>query len=193
MKLNGYKLIEIAWLPGGLEYTGAELRSHFIREIAGIKGDGIIAFQGSCDVAVDRLVDLEDREAGSFIKAKSMLHFICEHFHAPLREINFRLRLFASIVAREINGLAPDAAVIRCGDDLFAGGKKLSVAIATVSPVSSLFHFGINVDPEGAPVAAAGLSELGVDAPGIAASVLGAYAQECSSVEAALRKVRGVT
>jgi hypothetical protein len=190
---NSYKLIETAWIADGLDYTGGELRSHFVRETAGIKGDGIIAFQGGCNVAVDRLVDLEDRDAGSFIKARSMLHFICEHFHAPLREVNFRLRLFSSIVAREINGLAPDAAVIRSGDDLFAGGRKLSVAIATVSPVSSLFHFGINVDPGGAPVAAAGLSELGVNVPGLAARVLDAYVQECSSVETALRKVRGVT
>ena len=193
MAEHEYNLIETAWLSGRLDYTGGELRSHFVREKTGIRGDGMIAFVGACDVAGSRLVDLEDREAGSFIKAKSMLHFICEHFQAPLREVNFRLRLFAAIVAAEINNLDPAAGVIRSGDDLFSGGKKLSVAIATVSPVSGLFHFGVNVDPEGAPVPAIGLSELGVDAAGLAAGVLDAYSLECSSVETALRKVRGVT
>jgi hypothetical protein len=87
---------------------------------------------------------------------------------------------------------ATGAGIERKGDDLFAKGRKLTVAISTVSPVSSLMHLGVNIDPEGAPVEAVGLEELGIDHFALARDVLERYGAECSSVEIALRKVRGV-
>jgi hypothetical protein len=88
--------------------------------------------------------------------------------------------------------MAPDVRAARSGDDLFVHGRKLTVAICTCSPVSLLFHFGVNVDPGGAPVAAIGLEELGIDAKSFALAVIERYARECESIELALRKVRGV-
>jgi hypothetical protein len=184
--------METQYLDREIAYGGAELRSHFIREVAGISDDGLIAFTGRCDVPSGNLVDLEDREAGSFIAARSMLHFIGEHFQCPLPEGNVRLRLLASIVADAVAGIAPAADVRRRGDDLFVGERKLSVAICTVSPVSTVFHLGVNIDPTGAPVPAVGLGELGVDARALAEDVLAAYAGECESLARAIRKVKGV-
>ena len=187
-----YSRLETQWLDTRIDYTGAELRSHFIRERTGVRDDGLIAFTGGCDVSGERLVDLEDAESGSVIVARMMLHFIGEHFQCPLPEGNVRLRLFASIIADSLTGLAPGMPVMRLGDDLFIDERKLSVAICTVSPVSSVFHLGVNIDPSGAPVPAVGLEELGVEPRELAEHAMGIYARECESIGKALRKVRGV-
>lgn len=186
------RLLETAFLEERIEYTGLELRSHFVRERSAIAGDGVVAFLGGCLVGGDRLVDLEDAEAGNEIVSKRMVHFIGEHFQCPLREGNLRLRLFVSIAADVLREMAPGAEVVRRADDLFIGERKLSVAICTATAVSIVFHFGVNDDPLGAPVAAVGLSELGVDARAFARAVLKRYVEECESVEFAIRKVRGV-
>jgi hypothetical protein len=180
------------WLDAKIDYSGAELRSHFVRRRAGILDDGLIAFTGGCDVSGGRLVDLEDAEAGSYIAAREMLHFIGEHFQCPLSEGNVRLRLLASIAADCIRAVVPHIVVVRRGDDLFVEDRKLSVAICTVSPVSTVFHLGGKIDPSGAPVAAIGLEELGVDPKTFAETVMGIYAGECESLARAVRKVRGV-
>jgi hypothetical protein len=179
-------------VEGTIDYTGAQLRSHFIREAAGIVTDGAIAFIGRCDVSGDRLVDLEDASRGETIVAERMLHFIGEQFQCGLREANARLRLFAAIVAETLGEGDGSPAVVRDGDDLFIGDRKLTVAIATASPVSALFHFGVNIDPAGAPVPAVGLAEIGIEARGFARSVLARYAREHEQIELAMRKVRGV-
>lgn len=187
-----YVLVETAVLEGDLDYDGTQLRSHFVRSEAGIGSDGVIAFFGACDVSGGNLVDLEDAGRGSFIKAARMVHFIGEHFQCPLREANYRLRLFVTVIKEALEELVPGIAVARKGDDLFLGGGKLTVAIATVSRTSALFHCAVNIDPSGAPVPAAGLNDLEVDPGTLASMVLERYAAECGSVELALRKVRPV-
>jgi hypothetical protein len=193
VKDKGYRLVETAFLAEEIEYTGAELRSHFVREKAGIAWDGVVAFQGACRVTGLRLVDLEDAEEQHEIVAKKMVHFLGEHFQCPLREGNVRLRLFASIVKETLEAMSPGIAVTRDGDDLFVNGRKLTVAICTASPLSLLFHFGVNVNPSGAPVSAVGLKKFHVDGKQFGLAVLERYVLECESIERALRKVRGVS
>jgi uncharacterized protein len=193
MKSKGYTLLETAFLAGTIEYTGSELRSHFVREKAGIEGDGVVAFTGACRVAGTRLVDLEDAEEQHEIVAKDMLHFIGEHFVCPLREGNVRLRLFASIVKETLEEMSSGIAVARDGDDLYVNGRKLTVAVCTVSPLSLVFHFGVNVNPSGAPVSAVGLKKFDVDAKKFGLAVLERYTRECEAIERALRKVRGAS
>ncbi|MBU8923469.1 MAG: DUF366 family protein [Bacteroidales bacterium] len=202
---SGYTLVETSWTGRAMDYDGSQLRSHFIREETGLDCDAVIAFAGACDVQGSSLVDLEDAETGSTIISSSMLHFIGEHFQCPLREANFRLRLFISIIMETVSRLAPgvegssakgiDPAgtdIERKGDDLYIAGRKLTVAITTSSATSSVFHCGVNIDPAGAPVPAIGLEELGIDHVELAEAVLERYREECSSVEIAIRKVRGV-
>jgi hypothetical protein len=187
-----YDLLGTVFVEERIDYTGLELRSHFIRERTGIETDGLIAFIGRCRVEGNALVDLEDSEAGDFIEAERMLHFIGEHFAVGAREGNLRLRLLVAIVRELMEKDVGGAGIERKGDDLFVQDRKLTVAIATVSPVSSLMHLGVNIDPAGAPVAAVGLEELGIDPAGLARAVLERYGTECRSIEIALRKVRGV-
>jgi hypothetical protein len=185
-------MIETRFLERAIDYTGDQLRSHFVREAGGIKVDGVIAFRGACAVTGGSLVDLEDYEQHSSIIAGEMLHFIGEHFESSLREANFRLRLFVTILGESLTKLAGEQGITRRGDDLYISGKKLTVAITTRTPVSTVFHCGVNINPEGAPVEAIGLGEIGVDPVEAAGAVLEAYRVECLSIEEAVRKVRSV-
>jgi hypothetical protein len=183
-------LIKTHFDPGERPYT--ELYGHFAFKNFGIAGDAAVAFIGPCDVAAERLVDLEDERAGETIKAARMLHFVVEHFGVPLAEAVWRQRLLAAIVRDEVAARAPKASVRREGDDVFADEGKLSVSIATVSPTSTLIHFGVNVDATGAPVAAADLRTLGLDARELATAVLSRYVAEADGARAAACKVKGV-
>jgi len=186
-----YSVLETRWLNKEIEYTGGQLRGHYVRETGRIGTDGVVAFTGMCRVATSELVDLEDAEEGAVITAERMLHFIGEHFGCSLREANFRLRLFTSIVIDVLRGGGAGPELDRRGDDIFLKDRKMSVAVATMTPVSAVFHFGLNIDPAGAPVPAAGLEEFGVDPRETALSVLDRYRDECETIELAVRKVRG--
>lgn len=185
-------MLDTKILKERIDYTGDQLRSHFVREKTGITADGVVVFSGACAVTGSRLVDLEDAEQHSSIIAEEMLHFIGEHFECSLREANYRLRLFVCIASEFIRELVPDLVLTREGDDLYIDERKLTVAIATVTPVSTVFHCGVNIDPQGAPVPAVGLREIGVDEEKFAAAVLERYRNECLSIDMAIRKVRGV-
>ena len=175
------------FIEGETPYTGAELRSHWIMETCGLQGDAIVAFLGPCDVAVEHMVDLVDVAAGASIRARQVLHFIVERFDTDLEKMVLWQRLVVAIAAE----LLPTS-VTRRGDDLFAHDRKLSVSIATASPVSTLIHFALNVDPTGAPVPAIGLDELGVDPRDFAHRLMTAFADELAGVREARCKVRPV-
>ncbi len=171
-------------------YTGGQLRSLWVYRTYGIVGDAIVSFLGGCDVAGERLVDQVDAAAGDSIRAARMLHFLVEHFDGDLTTMVLRQRLLIAL-ARELLG-ADISGLRRDGDDLYVAERKLSVSIATVSPVSGLVHLGINVDPTGAPVAACGLEEFGVDPRAFAQALMGAYVAEVESMARARCTVRSV-
>lgn len=121
-----------------------------------------------------------------------MLHFIVEHFDMSLERAILRQRLLVAIIADALNEAKGCFLVRRQGDDLFADDRKLSVSIATRSPVSCLIHVGVNISSKNTPVPTRGLSDLGVDPRRLAQVVLRAYVGECESAQAARCKVRGV-
>lgn len=171
-------------------YTGVELRPHFLLTELGLKGSGLAAFMGPCQVRTEHLVDWEDRLAQDRIEARKMIHFMGEFFGVTLREGVLRQRLLIASIAESLPG------VRREGNDLFKGDRKLSVSIVTASPVSLLLHLGINIDPTGAPVPAIGLLELGLSSEDIsekwAPAILQRFATEWESVDWACAKVRPV-
>jgi len=179
------------WLPQEIAYTGRELRSGWIAEVAGIEGDAIVAFVGPCEVPLENMVDMEDVRRGVPIKAASMLHFLAEHFDTDLARSVLRQRLLVCRAAEILNQISPQQ-VHRDGDDLFIGERKLSVSIATGSLVSTLIHLGLNIDPSGAPVPAIGLDELGIPPAEAASQIMTAYVEEMQSCETARNKVRRV-
>ena len=186
-------------LTENFPYTGAELRPHWISEQTGYFGDAWVAFCGPCKVPTQEMVDLEDSRAGKFIQAESMLHFLAESFSADLREMILEQRLFiagfAELLAHELRAAGRKEEVRRDGNDLFvqipgSAKRKLSVSIVTASAVSSLLHFGVNIEPAGAPVAAVGLRELGIEPRAFAEKALQSWSAELAGVRKARCKVR---
>lgn len=185
-------LEETARMP--LTYTGRELRPHWGLERTKVYGSLIAAFVGPCDVPTEHLVDMEDRLAADRINSKSMLHLIGEFFGTSLEAGVLYQRLLMVWAERLLNEAGLDVA--RSGDDLFVGDRKMSVSIATVSPVSVLIHWGLNIDPTGAPVKAIGFNELGwgpEQVLGFAKKLLTNYIAELEEIRLAQCKVRPVS
>ena len=174
-----------------IDYTGRQLRPHWIMERCGLVGNAAVSFVGSCDVSGEDLVDLEDRALGNTVAGDRMLHFIVELFGVDLPGIVFAQRLLCSIARDTVEAIG-GGTVRRDGDDLFVGAGKLSVSVATVSPVSGLIHMGLNITRDGVPVEAACLEDLKIDPVAAADKILKALAREVEGVLDAARKVRPV-
>lgn len=161
-----------------------------------ILGDSVVAWLGPCDIGFEHMVDGEDLLQGARICGSNMLHFVIEKFDSSLLAAVALQRLFAGLVKDELQVLAGHRelamALIRDGDDLFAHGKKLSISIATQSPVSSLIHFAVNVSNVGTPVPTLSLEDLQVDGKILADKVMAQLCAEVSSAVEATRKVRWV-
>jgi hypothetical protein len=180
-------------LAGSHGYDGSPLDSLWAYREHGVQGDSILAFIGPCSVDVDALVDVEDAKAGAFIYSKKMLHFIVEHFNLNLEEAILKQYLLVSIVQDELNRRLKKGRVERSGNDLYLGKAKLSVSIATLSPVSSKIHFGINIESKGTPLKTLGLADLKIPALPFAKILLKRYLDDCSRILKARSKVRGVS
>lgn len=186
------------FITNRIDYDGSQLASHFAYKTASLVGDSVVAFIGACDVSFKSMVDVADLEARCKILSREMLHFIVEHFDAGLESAVLRQRLLVSILQQNVNTrlieLGARELVLRKGDDLFVGKKKLTVSVATKSAVSCLIHLGVNIDAAGAPVEAIGLSELlpGHDYEAFTGEVMRQYAEELSEISEAMALVRGV-
>lgn len=178
------------WFSDPIRYDGSQLRAHWILRQCGIVGDALVAFRGPCAVSLDEMADLEDLE-GPGIAGADMVHFVWECFTQPdLLLAVHRQRLLAAQARELLAELAPGAVVVRQGDDLHVGPGKLSISIATVTPVSSLIHFAVNATRGGAPVPTAVLAELGVEPVAFARGLLQRAAQEQADIATARAKVR---
>lgn len=188
-------MLQTRFLSGELVYDGSQLTTHWPRRIAGLTGDCLVAFLGPAGVPTENLVDLEDRCEGERITAKRMLHLIGVWFGRTLAETVLRQRLYVHWIAERLHRRKITVAVD--GDDLYVQNRagerrKLSVSIATVSPLAGLIHIGLNDDPSGAPVPAVGLAELDVNARDLGCELLELFEREERALELAVSKVRAV-
>ena len=101
-----------------------------------------------------------------------------------------------------IEELKPELFISRLGDDLYIEveaeegeeeNRKLTVSVATASPISSMIHLGINVSSENTPVPTLGLEDLGVPVDEFIIKVLQNFINEMKGLEEARSKVRGVS
>jgi hypothetical protein len=182
--------ITTRWCDDRIDYDGSQLRAHWILHRFGIVGDALVAFRGRCAVLPAEIADLEDLD-GPGIAADDMVHFVWETFAAgDLLLAVHRQRLLSAQAAEVLRALAPATAIVRHGDDLYVGGGKLSISIATASPVSTLIHFAVNCAQGGAPVPIASLDQLGVEPHRFAEALLARALAEAISIAAARAKVR---
>lgn len=178
------------WCERAIDYDGSQLRAHWLLDRFALAGDAIVGFRGACDVTPDEVADLADLD-GPGIRGAQMVHFVWEAFAATdLLLAVHRQRLLSAQAVEVLGELAPTAAIRRDGDDLYVGDAKLSISIATVSPVSALIHFAVNESPDGAPVAIACLRELGVDGRAFGERLLARVVAEQASIDTARAKVR---
>ncbi len=174
-------------------YDGRQLSSLFGYKNWQIQGDSVAVFRGPCQVELTEMVDMEDVLAKDHIFSEDMLHFIVEHFDMDLEKTVTRQRLLITIIA-ECLAAHGVKNVQRAGDDLFRANDKLSVSIATLSPVSTMIHTGLNISSRNTPIPTVSLQDLGiVDFLSFGKDVADAYAAEIQSIKQARCKVRGVT
>ncbi|GAB4159313.1 MAG: DUF366 family protein [Planctomycetota bacterium] len=178
------------WSEEREPYDGSQLAAHWILRRHGISGDALVAWRGPCLVPVEQIADLEDVD-GPGIRGDDMVHFLWESFGASdLRIAVLRQRLLAARAREALEDLGANQRIRRSGDDLYVGDGKLSISIATVSPVSALIHFAVNARPTGAPVPISSLSEIGVEPTSFARELLDRTAAEEDSAAGAIAKVR---
>lgn len=139
------------------------------------------------------MVDLADLLKQSPIYSPDMLHIIIEHFDNDLEKTICRQRLLICLIKEILE--TKDIKIVRTGDDLYVGECKLSISIATVTPVSTMIHTGLNLRSDNVPVKSIGLFELGwEDGPllQLLAEQIGqAYVREMQGIREARCKVRG--
>ncbi len=184
-------------------YDGSQISSHYVADRYGVIGDSILIFRGGMKLSPKEMVDIKDiiREShlsDILISSDDSLHFIIEEFdiQPPNMEIEYyRLRILAQTIIdilkeREIE-------TERKSTDIFIGGKKLNVGIATVGISSSKIHFGLNVLSTGVPehVQAIGLADLGItkeETQSLAINIAENYVYEISRIKEDVAKTRTI-
>lgn len=180
------------FIPKKIDYDGSQLKSRFAREAAGIDGDSIVSFVGAAAVK-EHMVDMEDKKNKEFIYSDNMLHFVIEHSDRDLEKAVFRKRLFLSLIMEEINKRTGRRTLFRSANGLYDGKRKLTVAVATTSPVSTLIHVGLNITRKGAPIKVACLADYRIEPKRFAKLLVRRYYDEVGSVKASTKKVKGVS
>jgi len=185
-----------------ITYDGTQLRSLYAYSEYDVQGDSILAFRGPCRVGVENLVDMEDRKNRAEITSDEMAHFLVELFDSDLDRAVILQRLFLCVIKDVIEELKPELFIVRKGDDLYIEveeeegeeeNRKLTVSVATASPVSTLIHVGINVSSDNTPVPTLGLEDLDVPVDDFILKVLQGFINEIKGIEEARCKVRGVS
>lgn len=184
--------LQTKFIEKEIPYTGAELRSHFIYDQFDILGDAAVAFIGSAKVDLNQMVDLEDVKQKKPIYSEKMVHFLIEHFETNLKQMVFCQRMLIALMLEEILKRTKKLSLRRAGDDLFDNEAKLTVSIATATPVSSVIHTGINISSRNTPVLTKGLEDYSIDPKDFAETILQSYQREIVSIQKAVCKVRGV-
>lgn len=174
-----------------IRYDGTQLTSHFAYRNFSISGDSIVAFEGPVDVRLTEMVDLEDVINQEPISSDRMLSFMIEVFGMDLTGTICLQRLLTAIACEELNRMQ-GVPVERKGDDIYYDGRKLSVSIATASPVSTMIHFAVNIEKTGAPVPVSCLKEMKIKPREFAEAVLNKFCEEYQEILFARVKVNWV-
>ncbi len=178
------------FISKALNYDGSQLRSHFAFESFNIVGDSIVSFIGGCEVS-SHMVDLADKKKNEFIYSEKMLHFIIEHFDDDLEKAILRKRLLICVIHEELSKLSKKI-FIRKDNGIYFGNKKLTVAIATKSGVSTLIHIALNISSKNTPVKTISLNDLNISAGAFAKTILKRYLDEINSIKISRAKVMSV-
>ena len=185
--------MKTGWISAITKYDGTQLKSKWIQEVSGLEGNAVVAFSGPADVPIEHMVDLEDVARNAPIFSEEMLHFIIEIFDKDLEKMVLRQRLLITILHETLLQYPQCSKIVRNGDDLYDGDCKLSVSIATSSPVSCLIHTGINISSKNTPVLTKGLRDYNIETKELGQEIMRRFAKELSEIQHATTKVRQVS
>ncbi len=177
-------------------YDGTQLHSLFAYLNHGVLGPSMVSWQGACSISFEHMVDGEDLLEKAVIQGDEMLHFIVEVFDRDLFSGVLLQRMFASIAKDYLQVQAGSAlsgkSLHRSGDDIYLDDRKLSISIATRSPVSVMVHFAMNVTNKGTPVKTLSLEDLKLDPRKVSEDLMALFKKEFDDVLIATQKVRPV-
>lgn len=175
-------------------YDGSQLSSGWIKRQFKLGGDSLVSFIGGCDVKFEHMIDLADLAQKNPIKSDLMLHFIGEFFCSSEIYFSFALQRIFVVILKETLEKLSKKSLEREGDDLYliqAGEKrKLSISVATVSFRSSLFHLGLNLTEEGAPIKVATLNDLSVQPDQLVKEIFQEFSKEYLNILEESQRVR---
>lgn len=187
--------METLFIEKKFAYDGSQLRSLFAYLDHRILGPSIVAWEGPCNIPKTHMVDGEDLLANAVIQGDEMLHFIIEVFDRDLFAGVAIQRLFASICKDYIQShskIVNIETLKRDGDDIYLAEKKLSISIATKSPVSTMVHFAMNITNKGTPVSTLSFEDLKLNPKKVAEDVMNLFRNEYLNIVEATQKVRPV-
>jgi hypothetical protein len=177
-------------------YDGTQLSSHWIFKNYHVLGDVLLVFRGPCRISEESMVDLEDVLRKEEIRSSDMLHFLVEIFGDELEKGVLWQRILVIHLLEALRERLPDKVFIRRGDDVYlveeSKEKKLTISIATKSPISVLIHLGVNIDAKGVPVSAVGLNDLKILPFPLARKVSHSFKSEFENVKKDAIKVKPV-
>lgn len=144
------------------EYDGSQIDPLWAFREFGIYGSSIVTWIGPVNIVPGNLKDFAD--VGLDIRSDCMVNFICEFFDQQppnIRIAYLRQRLLVMIFREVLDKYG--VVSTREGDDIYVGGGKLSISIASVSLSSAKIHFALNIRDEGTPddVETIGLFDIG--------------------------------
>ncbi|KHD89625.1 MAG: hypothetical protein OM95_02560 [Bdellovibrio sp. ArHS] len=177
-------------------YDGTQLHSLFAYLEHKVLGPSIVSWQGPCSISFEHMVDGEDLLEQAQIKGDEMLHFIIEVFDRDLFSGVALQRMFAAIAKDYLqsnSAVLKNASLVRDGDDIYWEDRKLSISIATKSPVSVMVHFAMNVTNQGTPVKTLSLQDLQMEPRQVAEALMVKFQKEFTSIVTATQKVRPVS
>lgn len=181
------------WLETRLDYDGTQLRPLYNYLEHRLDGPSVLGFRGACRVDFAHMIDGEDLRDKSAIAGSDMVHLIVEFFHSNLFSAVAFQRLIAALAAETIDQLTGGRVRLsRQGDDLYLGEAKFSISIATVSAVSQLIHFAVNVSQSGTPVKTCALEDWGLNPEVFGRTLIAKVAHEFTTSWSATEKVRPV-
>ncbi len=185
------------FITSKINYDGSQLHALYAYLNHKLHGDSMIAFTGGCNISFANMVDAEDVVAQAKIAGDEMLHFIIEIFNQNLMTAVSLQRLLASIALSIINSsssIAVTNPLTRSGDDLYMSLKgkahKLSISIASISAVSAMIHFAVNLTNDGTPVKTCSLQDLKLKSKEFANALMKQFSEEYISIVEATQKVK---
>lgn len=188
--------MESLFIEKKFSYDGSQLHSLFAYLDHGLLGPSIVSWVGPCEIPFAHMVDGEDLLAKAVIQGGEMLHFIVEIFDRDLFSGVALQRMFAAIardyLQKQAMSVLSGRSLVREGDDLYLEDQKLSISIATKSPVSVMIHFAMNVTNEGTPVKTLSLQDLQLNPRRVSEDLMHLFKKEYLDILVATQKVRPV-